>query len=105
MNNKDYETARTLKERLSGVVGLVDFRVFGSRARGDEDEYSDLDVFVEVEQISRQLSDIISDIVWETGFENNILISPLIFTRDDIENSPMGESPIVINVMRQGIRV
>lgn len=34
MKPKDYEIAKELKEKLSKVVRLVDFRVFGSRARG-----------------------------------------------------------------------
>ncbi len=39
MKSKDYEIAKKLKERLSEVFPLIDFRVFGSRARGDADEY------------------------------------------------------------------
>jgi len=46
---RDYEIARTLKERLSKIVELIDFRIFGSRARGVANEYSDMDVFIEVE--------------------------------------------------------
>ena len=33
MKPKDYEIAKELKKRLSEVVDLIDFRVFGSRAR------------------------------------------------------------------------
>jgi len=32
--------------RFSEVIKLVAFRVFGSKARGDEDKYSDMDVFL-----------------------------------------------------------
>jgi len=34
MKPKDYKIAKELKERLSKVLHLIDFRVFGSRARG-----------------------------------------------------------------------
>jgi predicted nucleotidyltransferase len=105
MTQRDYEIAKTLKERLSEVVGLIDFRVFGSRARGDEDEYSDMDVFVEVESIDRELKEKISDIVWQVGFDHFIVISPLIFTRNEIENSPLRASPIVRNIMEEGVAV
>ncbi|MBI5181212.1 MAG: nucleotidyltransferase domain-containing protein, partial [Nitrospirae bacterium] len=47
MKQKDYEIAKELKKRLSEVVNLIDFRIFGSRARGEADEYSDMDVFIE----------------------------------------------------------
>lgn len=105
MTQKDYEIAKKLKEELSGIVHLIDFRVFGSRARGDEDEYSDIDVFIEVESLNNELEEKISDIVWEVGFENSIYISPLIFTRYEIEDSPLRVSPIVKNITEEGVIV
>lgn len=105
MNQKDYEIARELKKRLSEVVTLIDFRVFGSRARGEADEYSDMDVFIEVESLDKTLKEKISDITWEIGFENLIVISPLIFTRNEVENSAMRASPIVKNIVEEGVAV
>jgi predicted nucleotidyltransferase len=105
MKHKDYEIARQLKERLSKVVQLIDFRVFGSRARGDEDEYSDMDVFIEVETLDKPLKKKIRDIIWEVGFENSVYISPLFFTRYEIEESPLRASPIVKNVTEEGVKV
>lgn len=105
MKPKDLEIAKELKERLTKVVHLIDFRVFGSRARGDEDEYSDMDVFIEVDYLDRPLKENIRDIIWEIGFENSIYISPLIFTRSELEDSPLKESSIVKNINEEGIKV
>lgn len=101
----DARIARELKKRLSEVVQLVDFKVFGSRARGNADEYSDMDVFLEVESLDKRLKERISDIAWEVGFENYIIISTLIFTRDEMENSPLRASPIVHNIAEEGVAV
>lgn len=105
MIQRDYEIAKELKERLSKVIQLIDFKGFGSRARGDADEYSDMDVFIEVENLDDQLKKIIRNIVWEVGFENSIYISPLIFTRYEIEDSPLRASPIVRGINEEGIRI
>jgi predicted nucleotidyltransferase len=105
MIDKDLLIAEELKKRLSKVIELVDFRVFGSRARGDADEYSDLDVFLEVETLDKELKDMISDIVWEVGFKYYLVISPIIFTRDEIENSPLRSSSIIKSVTEEGIRI
>lgn len=105
MKTKDYEIANELKERLSKVVHLIDFRIFGSRARGDEGEYSDMDVFIELEYLDSQTKEKIRDIVWETGFENSLYISPLIFTRHEIEKSPLKASPILKNINEEGVKV
>jgi uncharacterized protein len=105
MKENDLKVARELKKRLSEIVQLVDFRVFGSRARGEADEYSDMDVFIEVESLNDELKRKIRDVVWEVGFESSIYISPLIFTRYEIEDSPLKASPIVENINREGLRV
>src|SRR3989304_1548150 len=105
MKPRDYVIAKELKDRLTNVVPLIDFRVFGSRARGDADEYSDMDVFLEVAFLDKKLKQKISDITWEVGFENFVVISILIFTREEIENSPLKSSPIVRNIMEEGVTV
>ena len=105
MKQKDYKIAKQLKERLSVIVHLVDFRIFGSRARGDEGEYSDMDVFIELEYLDSQTKRKIRDIVWEVGFENSLYISPLIFTRNEIEKSPLKASPILKNINEEGVTV
>ena len=105
MTEKDVKIARELKQRLSAEVGLIDFKVFGSRARGDADEYSDMDVFIELESLDSALKGKISDIVWEVGFQNDMVIVPLIFTRHELEDSPLRASAIVKNISEEGVAV
>ena len=105
MDAKDVAVARKLKSRLSALTPVLDFRVFGSRARGNADEYSDLDVFVEVEALDHKLKEEILETAWEVGFEHLVVISVLVFTRDEIENSPLRASPIVRNIFEQGVMV
>jgi len=103
MNARDLKIAAELRRRLAEVVPLLDFRIFGSRARGDADEYSDLDVFIKVERIDRKVRERIEDVIWEVGFNNFIVISPLIFTRDEIENTALRSSAIVKNITEEGV--
>ena len=105
MTEKDRKIAKHLRDRLASLVQLVDLRVFGSRARGDAEDDSDLDVFVEVESLDKILKERILEVVWEVGFENFMVISPLIFTRDEIESSPLRSSPIVKVIFQEGLPV
>ena len=105
MTKKDTKIAKQLKKWLSKEVPLVDLIVFGSRARGDDEPDSDMDVFIEIERIDSQIKDKIENIVWEVGYENYILISSLIFTRHEIENTALRASPIVMSIAEEGIRV
>ena len=65
MKPVDYKIAQELKTRIAQVVELIDFRVYVSKARGDDDEYSDMDVFVEVLSLDKKIKEDIADISWE----------------------------------------
>lgn len=105
MTSKDHEIANKFKERLSSAVQLLDMRVFGSRARGNVDEYSDMDVFIEVETLDKELEDRIYHIAWEVGLDYSVFISPLVFSRYEIEESPLRASSIVRNIEAEGLRI
>lgn len=105
MKSKDIEIARIFKDKLRKAVKLVDFIVFGSRARGDADEYSDMDVFIETESLDDKTKNKIKEIAWEIGFENSLHISPIMFSRHELENSPLRVSPIVKNINKEGMRI
>lgn len=105
MTPRDYRIAREFKNRLLSAVGLIDFKIYGSRARDDSDEFSDLDVFIAVSNLDRKTKDTIADIAWEVGLNNSIVISPLVFTQAEIEDSPLRASPILININEEGVRL
>ena len=105
MKPRDYKIARKLKRRLAGAVEMIDFKVYGSKARGDDDEFSDLDVFIKVARLDSKTRDLISEIAWEIGLENSMVISPLVFSVDETENSALRASPILLNIKEEGIRV
>jgi len=105
MRPVDYKIAQELKARIALVAELIDFRVYGSKARGDADEFSDMDIFIEVLSMDKKIKEDIADISWEVGLKNLLVISPLVFSKDEIENSPLRVSPIVKNIYEQGIRI
>lgn len=87
------------------MADIIDFKVFGSRARGESDEYSDLDIFVKVKRMNRTLKNKMSEIAWSVGFENYLVISVLIFTEDELERTALRSSPLVRNIDEEGIAV
>lgn len=103
MPARDSEIAKELKQRLLTKVRIVDFRLFGSRARGDASEYSDMDVFLEVEELDAEIKNEIMDVMWEVGFDHGIVIAPLIFTRNEIEKTALRSSQIVKNILEEGV--
>lgn len=105
VKERDYKILLELKKKLSEEITLLDIRLFGSRARGDAEEFSDLDVFIEIQTLDRKTKEIIKTITWEVSLENSIVISPLIFSKEELTESPLKYSPVVKNIMEEGISI
>jgi hypothetical protein len=64
-----------------------------------------MDVFLQVAALSPELKREIRRVAWEVGLENLLLISTLIFTKNEIEETVLRSSPIVKNIMEHGIEI
>lgn len=105
MQGKDLKIVEKFKTLVSQRVKVHEVRVFGSRARGDASEESDLDVLVVVDYLDHSIEKYISDCAWESGFSENIIIMPITISIDTLKNSPIRESAFIKNVYREGITV
>ena len=101
----DKNIAQEFKKKLTGVIPILDFVIFGSRARGDATFESDLDVFIKVEQITPVQRDQISEIACDVGYERDRVITTFVATSNHLENGPLGANPIMLQIENEGIRL
>jgi len=104
MNTNDLTTARNFKKLVQQRITPLEIRMFGSRARGDSLPDSDLDLFILVEHTTTDIERYISDCAWEAGFEQDVIIVPVVVGKEMI-NGPLRESVFIRNVYRDGIDV
>jgi uncharacterized protein len=106
MNAKEMEILHRLKSLLQEKVKLDRVVLFGSRARGNSDPESDMDVLILInEPLTSEVRDKVSDCAWEAGFEDGIVVASLVYTKDEWENGPEHYSPFAETVRSEGIPV
>jgi predicted nucleotidyltransferase len=106
MKKLEKEILKRFKVLLLKRLPIYKIVLFGSRARGDATPYSDMDVVVITEKpLDEREIDYVSDCAWEAGFEKGIVVVPVVFSKDEWENSPERYSLLAQAVEMEGIAI
>ncbi len=105
-DDKIREILAQLKRGLESLYGerLCRVVLFGSRARGDNDPDSDIDVLVVLKppvEVGKEITRT-SELTWSLSYDNVCVVS-CVFMDEDQWN--LCEDPLTINVYREGVAV
>jgi len=98
------EILREVKEKLIEILGddLVEVILFGSYARGEAKEDSDVDVLVVVKRkLTLEEHDKLSEVTEEYILEKGLVLSLIVYP----VNPRMEHDPLIWNVKVEGIKV
>lgn len=96
-------------EQIKNIFGssLKAVILYGSYARGDFNEYSDIDIMVLVSLTDNEIkakSDEFSDLTFETNYDNDIEIMPIVKNIDHFEKW-LNAYPFYNNIEKEGIEL
>lgn len=98
---------RSLLEELARLVRaeFADAQIwaYGSRVRGDATQESDFDVCVVIDHVSPSVRGRINDLAWEVGFERDVVVAPVVISREMFDHGPLSVSPLVKTIRSDGV--
>ncbi|PKN25391.1 MAG: nucleotidyltransferase domain-containing protein [Deltaproteobacteria bacterium HGW-Deltaproteobacteria-21] len=103
LSSKDKDIVTLFSARIRERFPGARIWAFGSRAKGFATDESDLDVCVVVDTLDEEKDQQILKIAWEVGFENDVVISTVTYSKQDFEEGPCSESPLVQTILDAGV--
>lgn len=105
LSNTRNERLKELKESLSEFLGdrLLGMILFGSVARGDDTEESDIDVAIIIRGLTREIKHQVLDRVAEFELKHLMPVSTLILSENEFNRLKSRERRIALDIEREGI--
>ena len=110
---KSFESVSLMKNESEAIEAAIrmlksEFSVskvilFGSKARGDHDEHSDIDLLVVASKLLHWKEEkAIVGALFDIGMEYDVIFSPLFTSVDEWENGMFREFPVYQEISRDG---
>ena len=98
---------RQFVARVRGLLGteLRQVRLFGSRARGEGHEHSDLDIALIVAPGGRARRYAVYDLAFDVGLEHSVDLAPLVLEEQQLQELKRRQRLVALDIEREGIKL
>jgi len=103
LRENEWAAVMSLKDELSKRFRLVEFRLFGSKARGTSTRESDIDVMIKLAESNPYIELEICDIIFDINLKYDAFITAVIFSETEISEGPLSESPLYKIIEKEGV--
>jgi len=94
-----------LKEKIKEISPSAEIILFGSRARGDYDSESDIDLLILIDKKKKITEEKIINLCYEFELKYDIIIMPLIHSKKEWNSFPYNVSEIKYFIEKEGIKI
>ncbi len=84
---------------------IVALKLFGSKARGESQKDSDIDVLVVLKNVTPDIKDQVIDIAFEINLEFDVYISPRVIAEDVFKHPVWRITSFIKAVQKEGIAI
>lgn len=104
ITGKDFKSIRKLKKRVLEKFPDAEFILYGSKVRGDNEGFSDIDILILMNRkVDKNVEEVISAIAYDIDLEYDVVLSTIVES-NKFWNSPLSKAmPFHWNVDKDGI--
>ncbi len=95
-----HHIAREFKKMILERYEIIDFKIFGSSARGEYSEHSDIDIMVKLPLVTRQIEEDIFNTAYEIELGYNCLIDVVV-----VPENVKAYIPVLSNIAKEGVSI
>jgi len=107
LDTKEKSVLKQFKASLEQALGaqLIELKLFGSKARGDDQADSDIDVLVIVAIDDSNIRESVYNIATDILLQTDLCISPKVISKDKFDQLRKENTSFIRNVSRDAITV
>ena len=107
LSAKEKSTLKQFKSRIKQTLGgrLVELKLFGSKARGDDQPDSDIDALVIVTTDDWRICDTVYNVATDISLETDLYISAKVISKNRFDQLRIDGTPFLRNISKDAISV
>lgn len=107
LSKEEKNILQELKKEIHRLAGdsLEGVFLYGSKARGDFDDQSDIDIIIIVQGLSRELKDKMLAKIADLELEYLTPLSIIVISKEDFDNLKKKERRLALDIEKEGISI
>lgn len=102
---KEKDALLELKAEISMKYELLWIKIIGSKARGDFDKESDIDIVIVLKEVNWNIEKDIYELCFYIGLKYDVLIFPIIYSKRESDDKLIKATPFFSAVEKEGILI